>query len=191
METENKMEQQILMNDAKEQPCVIFKDPDDPFDPLITKVTLAFYEMVSFDVAEGTVQVVFELSFAYKTELFNDVFGNITDSLPWFMPNAVELDVGTYLKYNIYGLDIDSLNAFSQRQKFDKDAKLTLFTVEIYTLRATLKVITFPSEDPFQSMFLVFKLACDSTPGSSFIRFKAGKGYVILRYYLFSFRPKN
>ena len=175
METEKKLEEQILINEeAKEQPCVIFEDPNNPIDLLETKVALALYEMVSFDVAEGTAQAVFVLSLAYKTELFNDLFGGIVDELPWFMPNAVELDVGTYTKYNIYGLDIDSLNVYSKKQTFDKDAKLTLFTVESFLIRGTLKLITFPSEDPFQSIFLIFKLAVCPTPGTEFIRFKVG-----------------
>ena len=183
METENKMEEQITLKESEEKQideelqkkCVIYKDPDEPYDPLMVKVSLTLYEVRPFDVAEGTVQVVFEMALAYQTKLFNDVFGSTRDALPWILPNALELDATLYSIQYMYGLDLDSLNIFATRQKFDKDANLTLFTVELYTIRATLKLITFPSEDPFQSIFLVFKLAFVSTPGAEVTIFKAAE----------------
>ena len=135
--------------------------------------------MGAFQVAEGTVQVVFDMWFMYETNIFDDTFNNTRDALPWVMPNALEMDVAAYAKYNMYGIDLDSLNPFTKRQKFDKDAELSLFTIELYTIRGNLKLITFPSEDPFQSIFLVFKLAMDGTPGSEMTVFQASEGNVI------------
>ena len=179
METENKMEEEItLINENNDElpQCVIYKDPDEEFTPLIVKVSLTLYEMGPFDVAAGTAEVVFEMIFAYDTKLFNDTFGDIRDTLPWIMPNALQWDISTESTQNMYGLDLDSLNIFTKRQKFDEDANLTLYTVEIFTIRAKLKLITFPSEDPFQSIFLIFKLAFDATPGGGMTIFKAAKG---------------
>ncbi len=67
------------------------------------------------------------------------------------MPNALQLDVAANKSYRMYGTDLMKLNIFAKRQKFNEDEKLRLFTVEIYTCRATLKLTTFPSQDPFQS----------------------------------------
>ena len=177
METENKTKEPITFtNENIDDKCVIYKDPDNEYTPLIVKISLTLYEMSPFDVAEGTAEVVFEMVFAYETKLFNYIFGNTRDVLPWVVPNALELDVSTHLTQNMYGLDLDSLNMFSVRQKFDEHAKLILFTVESYVIRAKLKLITFPAEDPFQSIFLIFKLAFDASPGCGLTRFKVVKG---------------
>ena len=182
--TENKTEAQttsFIAEYKKEEMddisrCVIYKDPDEEFTPLIVKVSLSLYEMGAFDVAQGTAEVVFEMLFAYETKLFSDTFGDIRDVIPWIIPNALQFDISIHSTQKMYGLDLDSLNIFTKRQKFDEDANLTLYTVEIFTIRAKLKLITFPSEDPFQSIFLIFKLAFDGTPGGGMTRFKAGKG---------------
>jgi len=42
--------------------------------------------MGAFPVAEGTVQVVFDVWLMYQTNTFDDTFGNTRDALPWVMP---------------------------------------------------------------------------------------------------------
>jgi len=54
--------------------------------------------------------------------------------------NALEMDVAAYAKYNMYGLDLDSLNPSTKQQKFDKDAELYLFTIELYVFIQTQEI---------------------------------------------------
>lgn len=83
------------------------------------------------------------------------------------MPNALSLDITRHRVYHQRAKDLESFHLWSKRQKFDvDDEKLQMFTVEAISCRGTLKLTTFPCEDPFQSVYLIFKLAMDGTPGS-------------------------
>ena len=107
METENKMKEQItFMKKNIDDKCVIYRDPDREYTTLIVKVSLTLFEMGMFDVAHRTVEVVFELIFSHETKLFNNVFGNTRDILPWVIRNALEFDISIHVTQNMHGLDI-------------------------------------------------------------------------------------
>eukprot|EP01083_Nonionella_stella_P277921 945003_1 len=174
---------EMINNNAKklestgndENNIVVYEDPDNAVTPLVVRVGLTMYDMGLFDVAAGTVPVVFDLWLVYDTQTYENTFGSLREALPWTMPNALELDVAAYATFKMYGIDLDTLNIFAKRQKFNKDDKLNLFTIEMYTCRGLLKLTTFPSQDPFQSIYLVVKLAMDGTPGSEMTQFKPSK----------------
>lgn len=150
---------------------VIYDDPDSPVTPLVVKTAVTLYEMSPFDVAGGTVDVTFDLWLVYDTEIYAHLFGNHCEVLPWTMPNAMSLDVLNNTSYKMLSNDLDTIQIFAKRQKFDNPDALKSFTIEKYTCFATLKLITFPSQDPFQSVYMVMKLAMDGIPGSEMTQY--------------------
>ena len=157
--------------------CVVYQDPQSEVVPLVVRVGFTLYDMGSFDVAEGTVPCVFDLWLVYDYSIYQNTFGSTREGLPFSCPNALELDVTAYGSYMMYGNDLIKLNQWTKRQTCENNEDLKKFRVEVYTCRGVLKLTTFPSEDPFQSIYVVFKLAMDGTPGSEMTQYlySAGK----------------
>eukprot|EP01083_Nonionella_stella_P277920 945002_1 len=164
-----------------DEAIVMYQHFDDKVTPLVVRVGCTIYDLGLFDVAAGTVTATFDLWLIYDDDLFKKTFGNTRETLPWTMPNGLELDITRYETYKMYGIDLDSLNIWTKKRKqeffdYQKENKLTKFRVESYSIHGTMKLTTFPSEDPFQSIYLVVKLALDGTPGSETTQYKPSKG---------------
>ena len=164
-------------NDDDDAKYVKYQDPNKQVTPLIVRTGLTIYDLGLFDIAAGTVSAVFDLWLIYDTKIYENTFeNNIRDALPWTLPNALELNVAAYATYKMYGTDLMKLNQWTKRQVLDNKYDIKSFTVEMYTLRGVLKLTTFPSEDPFQSIYFIIKLAMDGTPGSEMTQFAPSPG---------------
>lgn len=156
--------------DSREDKCLIYGDPKLNMDKLKVRVGACFWNIGDLDVAAGTARGLFDIWLVYESKIFDQIFYPIRDNLPWIIPNALELSVDVNDKYYMKGDKLESLVISRKQQDIDlKDSRL--FTVEVYTIRARLKLISFPSEDPFQSIFFVCCLALDSTPGVELVEF--------------------
>ena len=192
--TETKMEDAISLgdnNESKDNPeifkmkstdkdgnnCVVYQDPEEEVVPLVVRVGLTLYDTGTFDIEAATIPVVFDLWLVYDYEIYLKTFGSTRENLPWTMPNSLGLDITNEGSYMMYGTDLMKLNQWTKRQKIDpSDGEIKKFRVETFSARGTMKLTTFPSEDPFQSIYLVFKLAMDGTPGSEMTQYVEGKG---------------
>jgi len=144
------------------------EDPDEKAQedvvPLVVRTGITLYEASPFDLINSCVDVTFDLWLVYDTDIYAATFGSHCERLPWTMPNALSLDITRHRVYHQRAKDLESLHLWTKRQKNEQGARL--FTIEAISCRGTLKLTTFPCQDPFQSVYMVMKLAMDGTPGS-------------------------
>ena len=170
--------------------CVVYQDPDSPVVSLVVRVGLTLYDMGSFNVAEASVPAVFDIWLVYDNEIYLELFGNTRNGkLPFTCPNVLEMDITRYGSYIMYGNDLKTINQWTKRQKVEDNEDLRAFRVETYSCRGSLKLTTFPAQDPFQAIYIVFKIAMDGTPGSEMTQYLPSPGinYTIISISLFSF----
>ena len=147
------------------------------------RVSMTLWDVASFDISSGTAQVTMDLHFVYDNRLWDHYFkgvgGTSNGVLPWMLANGLELNVANSCTWYTYGKTLSGVNIFDKKHSVmmhnesmtQKNNELIKFRCELYSLRGTIKILSFPKQDPFQNVYLIFKLCMDGTPGCEYVRF--------------------